>query len=165
MFKVSTNRGQRVQGYFLTVVIAMSLNILPLPLYLKNLNPDWVLLSLIYWTLAIPERIGVFNAWVVGLFVDVLTGRLLGMHGLTYPLISYTCLKLHRRLRQYPVLQQALFVFLCLLFSQMMVFWIESIQGAIEFSSEFWLPVLMGTLFWPFIYAILRFIRLFGQFG
>jgi len=158
-------RQQGMQGYFLTVIIAMGLNILPLPLYLKSLNPDWVLLGLIYWTLALPERVGVFNAWVIGLFVDVLTGRLLGMHALAYALISYTCLKFHKRLRQYPVFQQALFVFLCLLFSQMMIFWIESIQGATEFSYEFWLPVLVGTLFWPFVYAALRLIRIFGQIG
>lgn len=154
-----------IHGYFLSIVISMSLNILPLPIYLKSLNPDWVLLILIYWTLAIPEKVGVFNAWTVGLLVDVLMGRLLGMHALAYALISYSCLKFHKRLRRYPVLQQALFVSLCLLFSQMMVFWIESIQGATAFSFKFWLPVLVGTLLWPAVYSVLRFVRVLGPFS
>lgn len=143
----------------------MSLKILPLPSVWNSMNPDWVLLVLIYWTLAAPEKIGVFNAWVVGLLVDVLTGRILGQHALTYALVSYVTLKLHKRLRQYPVPQQALFIFLCLLFSRILVFWIENIQSDTEFSLDFWLPVIIGTLLWPLVYSMLRFIRIFGQTG
>ena len=141
----------------------MSLNILPLSETIKNLNPDWVLLVLIYWTLAMPERIGVFNAWLLGVFVDVLTGRLIGMHGLTYALVSYACLKLHKRLRHYPIPQQSLFILFCLLSSQSIVFWIENIQNRTEFSFAFWLPVLMGTLVWPLVYSCLRFICALGR--
>ncbi len=158
-----TNNRQNNLGYFVTLFLAMSLKILPLPEFLSRLNPDWVLLTLIYWTLAVPEKVGVFNAWVVGILVDVLTGRVLGQQALIYALTSYTSLKLHKRLRQYPVYQQSLFVFLCLFFSQMMVFWIENIQGTTEFTLVFWMPVLVGTLFWPLIYLILRFIRVFGD--
>jgi len=157
------NKNQYSKRYFLTLLMAMSLNILPLSNAIKSLSPDWVLLVLIYWTLAVPERIGVFNAWILGIFVDVLTGRIFGMHGLIYALVNFTCLKLHRRLRHYPVLQQALFVFFCLLFSQVLVFWIENIQGATGLTWLFWLPVLTGTVCWPFIYAGLRWIRLLGH--
>lgn len=149
--------------YLLTLVLALSLNILPLPEAIKNLNPDWVLLTLIYWVLAMPERIGVFNAWLIGILVDVMTGRLMGMHGLTYVLVSYACLKLHKRLRQYPLPQQSLFIFLCLLSSQTMVFWIENIQDTTEFSLMFWLPVFIGTFAWPLVASALRFIRTFWR--
>jgi rod shape-determining protein MreD len=157
------NKNQYTKRYFLSIIVAMGLNILPLSNVWKSLNPDWVLLVLIYWTLTVPERVGVFNAWILGIFVDVLTGRLLGMHGLIYALINYTCLKFHRRLRNYPVLQQALFVFFCLLVSQVLVFWIENIQGTAGLSWFFWLPVLTGTLCWPFVYSGLRLISLIGH--
>ena len=156
---------QSFLGYFISLILSMSLKILPLPSVWNSMNPDWVLLVLIYWTLAAPEKIGVFNAWVVGLLVDVLTGRILGQHALTYALISYICLKLHKRLRQYPVPQQALFIFLCLLLSQILIFWIENIQDDTEFSLDFWLPVIIGTLLWPLVYSMLRFIRIFGKTG
>jgi rod shape-determining protein MreD len=152
-------------NFVVSFIIAMSLKILPLPPYLSLFNPDWVLLALIYWTLAIPEKIGVFTAWVIGIFVDVLTGRFLGQQALAYAIISYICLKLHKRLRQYPVLQQSLFIFLCLLFSQMLMFWIENIYSVTEFSWAFWLPVFIGTMFWPVIYSTLRFVRIFGHNG
>lgn len=149
-------------SYLLTIALAMSLNILPLPEAIKNLNPDWVLLVLIYWALAMPERVGVFNAWLIGILVDVMTGRLMGMHGLTYALVSYACLKLHKRLRQYPLPQQSLFIFFCLLSSQTMVFWIENIQDTTKFSFLFWLPVFIGTFVWPLVASALRFIRTLG---
>jgi rod shape-determining protein MreD len=153
------NKPSGLLGYFVTIILAMSLKILPWPVVLSNINPDWVLLALIYWTLAMPEKLGVFNAWIVGLFVDVLTGRLLGLHALAYALISYACLKLHKRLRQFHVLQQSLFIFCSLLFSQILIFWIESIKGQVEFTVAFWLPAFIGTLCWPLVYSVLRDIR------
>lgn len=157
------NKNQYSKRYFVTLLLAMCLNILPLANSIKSLNPDWVLLVLIYWTLAVPERVGVFNAWGLGIFVDVLTGRLFGMHGLIYALVNYACLKLHRRLRHYPVIQQALFVFFCLLISQVLVFWVENIQGSTGLTGLFWLPIVTGTLCWPLVYASLRWVRLLGK--
>ncbi len=157
------NKKQNIQGYFVTLLLAMCLKIVPLPDYLSRLNPDWVLLILIYWALAVPERMGVFNAWVVGIMVDVLTGRLLGQQALVYALVCYTSLKFHKRLRQYPLPQQSLFVFFSLLFAQMLIFWIENINSMTKFSLTFWMPVLTGTIIWPFIYLALRSIHVFGQ--
>ncbi len=150
-------------GYLTTLVIAMSLIILPLPDSLSRLNPDWVLLLLIYWTLLMPEKTGVFNAWFVGVLVDVLTGRLIGQHALIYALISYICLKFHKRLRQYPAPQQSLCIFFCLLFSQMLMFWMENSQAPTEFTVVFWAPVFIGTFFWPLIYSSLRYFRISGR--
>ncbi len=103
----------------LTIVLAMCLRIAPMSGVMAAINPDWVLLSLIYWALAVPERVGIFHAWTFGLLTDVLMGRQFGQHALTYSLIIYLCLKLHKRLRQFPLIQQGLFIFFCLLLSQL----------------------------------------------
>ncbi|MEY4767510.1 MAG: rod shape-determining protein MreD, partial [Pseudomonadota bacterium] len=66
----------------------MSLRIAPFPQLIRIFNPDWVLLVLIYWTLALPYRRGVLTAWGIGLLTDVLTGRLLGEYALIYALIT-----------------------------------------------------------------------------
>ncbi|WP_305906345.1 rod shape-determining protein MreD [Methylomarinum sp. Ch1-1] len=145
--------------YALSIVTAMMLRIMPFPPTLENFNPDWVLLVLIYWSLAIPERFGVFNAWSVGLLVDVLTGRLLGQFALIYSLVCYFAVKLHKRIRHYPIPQQSLFVFFCLLLGQLIIFWIESMQGTNQLTSAFWFPVISGTLLWPAVYYVLRLIR------
>lgn len=144
----------------LSLMLAMGLRIIPLPSFLAGLNPDWVLLSLIYWSLAVPERVGIFYAWTFGLLTDVLLGRLLGQYALAYSLIIYLCLKLHKRLRQFPILQQGLFIFFCLLLSQLLLFVIKNFQNPAQLHGSFWLPVFTGTFCWPMVYTTLRYIRL-----
>jgi rod shape-determining protein MreD len=144
----------------MTIALAMCLRIAPLPGIVASLNPDWVLLALIYWTLAVPDRVGIFHAWTFGLLTDVLTGRLFGQYALAYSLVVYICLQLHRRLRQFPIVQQGLFIFFCLLLSQLLLFWIKNLQHPSQLQASFWLPVFTGTLCWPLVYTVLRFIRL-----
>jgi rod shape-determining protein MreD len=144
----------------LTIIMAMSLRIAPWPSFLASINPDWVLLALIYWAIAVPERVGIFHAWTVAILTEVLTGRVFGQYALAYSLIIYFCLILHKRLRQFPLPQQGLFIFLCLLFSQMLLFWLNNIQHPVQLQTSFWLPVFTGTLCWPLIYTTLRRIRL-----
>lgn len=144
----------------LTIILAMCLRIVPWPNAIANFNPDWVLLALIYWTLAMPERIGIFHAWTVGLLTDALTGRLFGQYALAYSLAIYFCLILHKRLRQFPLPQQAAFIFLCLLLTQILLFWLKNIQTPSQIHVSFWFPVITGTLCWPLVYTALRFVRL-----
>lgn len=143
----------------LTIALAMCLRIAPWSDSLALFNPDWILLTLIYWSLALPERVGIFHAVAVGLLTDVLMGQLFGLHALGYSLVIYACLKLHKRLRQYAFLQQALFIFGCLLLSQLLFFFIKNLQHPIQLSTDFWLPILTGTVCWPLIYRVLRCVR------
>lgn len=153
-------------GFFrilFTLVLAMCLRIAPLEGDWALLNPDWVLLALIYWALNLPDRVGIFHAWIFGLLTDVLLGRLLGQYALAYSLIIYICLKLHKRLRQFPFLQQGLFIFFCLLLSQLLLFFIKNLQHPAQLQASFWLPVITGTLAWPLVYGLLSFVSLFRR--
>lgn len=145
---------------FLTITLAMCIRIAPWPDALLIFNPDWVLLVLIYWAIIIPERVGIFHAWFFGLLTDVLMGRLLGQYALAYALVIYICLKLHKRLRQFPILQQELFIFSCLLLSQLLLFLIKNLQNPAQLHAAFWIPVFTGTLCWPVVYFCLRFVNL-----
>jgi rod shape-determining protein MreD len=144
-----------------TLLIAMCLRVMPWQGWMSDANPDWVLLTVIYWTLAVPERVGIFHAWTIGILTDVLTGRLFGQYALAYSLVSYFCLKRHKRLRQFPILQQALFIFCSLLLSQVLLFLTKNLQHPAQLHAIFWLPVITGTLSWPLVYTVLRYIRLF----
>lgn len=150
------NSGQTFVVYLLSIIAAMLFRIAPWPAAFIPYNPDWILIVLLYWSLALPERFGVLNAWLVGLLTDVLTGRLLGQHALAYAITSYLGLKLHRRLLQFPLLQQGLFIFVNLIISQMVVFWTDKLPTPAINQSAFWLPIVTGTACWPFIYILLR---------
>jgi rod shape-determining protein MreD len=144
----------------ITLVAAMGLRVAAWPNIIEIINPDWVLLVLIYWSLAAPERVGIFHAWAFGLLTDVLTGKLFGQYALAYSLVIYICLKLHKRLRQFPIVQQGLFIFFCLLLSQLLLFLIKNLQHPAQLKATFWLPVFTGTFCWPLVFTVLRFVRL-----
>ena len=57
-----------------SLLVCAWLEVLPLPDDIAFLRPAWLLLAMIYWTIALPHRIGVAWAALVGLFQDVLTG-------------------------------------------------------------------------------------------
>lgn len=142
-----------------SLTLAMILRILPWPDAWFVYNPDWVLLFLIYWNMAIPDRVGVGTAWFAGLLSDALTGRLLGQHALTYALVAYLCIRLHRRLRVFPLSQQALIVLAFQLISQLLIFWTQTVKPAGALNGQYWLPSLVGAMLWPVVFVGLRRVR------
>ncbi|HEY9198345.1 MAG TPA: rod shape-determining protein MreD [Gammaproteobacteria bacterium] len=143
----------------LTLLAALMLTTAPLPEPLRPLRPDWVLLVLIYWSMALPHRIGVGYAWVSGLCADVLTGLLLGQHALAYSIVIYLTLKLHQRLRLYPLWQQALSVLVLLGLGQLLLLWINGMIGRPVHSWLYWMPSVLGALLWPLLFVLLRGLR------
>lgn len=142
-----------------SLLLAMVLRILPLPHGWFLFNPDWVLLFLIYWNLALPDRVGVGFAWCTGILADLLTGRMLGQHALTYAVVAYISVREHRRLRLYPLYQQALMVLLLLMLSQLLIFWTQNIKDHNAVDASYWLPSLAGAILWPAIFVTLRHVR------
>lgn len=140
-------------------VVAFLLTIVPLPEGLRVYRPDWVALVLIYWCMAVPERVGVGYGWSAGLLVDVLTGTLLGQHAMGLAIVAFLTLKLHQRIRLYPLWQQALTVLLLLAMHQLLSMWIDGIIGRPGHNWTYWFPAIIGTLIWPFVYSFLRGLR------
>ncbi len=64
---------------YLSLVVGLILMILPLPDWVQAYRPNWVALILIYWSMALPKRVGLWFALFTGLLVDTLHGALLGM--------------------------------------------------------------------------------------
>lgn len=144
----------------LSFAAAMLLTIVPLPDGLRPLRPDWVTLTLIFWCLVLPYRISVGSGFVAGLLLDTLNGTLLGEHALSLSLIAYLCVRLHQRIRVYPMWQQVLMVMVFLTLHQLLTLWIDSVIGRPMPSPGYWLPPLVGGLLWPVIYQLLTSLRI-----
>lgn len=142
-----------------SLVAAMALRILPLPHQWFILNPDWIALFLIYWTLALPTRVGVGTAWLTGLFADALTGRTLGQHAVAYSVVAYLSLRGYQRMRLYPLPQQSLWVLMFLCVSQVLVFWTQNVKNPETLTLEYWLTPLTGAVAWPLVLVGLRWVR------
>ena len=143
----------------ISFIVGMIMLILPLPDWVRIYRPDWVALILIYWSMALPKRVGLWTAFIVGLLVDSLLGTLLGHHALALVAITYLNLNVHLRIRVLSLPQQSLYVFSLLVISQLIISWMNGIMGlTIPLQAVFGAP-LIGMLMWPLAFVILRDIR------
>lgn len=70
--------------------------------------PDFVALALVFWSVHQPRRVGMGLAFLFGLFIDVHLGAALGVHSLTYSVLVFFAVAVHRRLLWFGVPSQAL---------------------------------------------------------
>lgn len=151
---------QRGSGVIVvTFAIALGLIALPLPEWARAFRPEWATLVLVYWCLALPTRVNVGTGWIVGLFVDVITGNLLGQHALAMAVVAFVTVKVHKQVRVYPLWQQALSVFVLTGLSQLLVVWVKGIIGQAPDNWLYWAPSIISALLWPWVYIILRDVR------
>jgi len=142
-----------------TLIVALMLNMWPMPEWLEYARPEWMVLVLIYWALAMPEQIGVTVAWVVGLLLDVTQGAILGQHAVGLVLVIFIINTQYQRIRVFSLAQQALVVSLLLLIKQVLVLWVSGIVGQAPDISLYFLPALTGAIIWPWLFIVLRDLR------
>lgn len=148
--------GSVIAGTFLLFLI---LTVVALPDWMRPGRPEFIAMTLIYWCLAMPDRVGVGMGWLVGLTMDVAQGALLGQHALAFTFIAWITIKLHQRIRLFPIWQQALSVFLMLVLNQMIALWIKGIAGYPPQDWSYWLPSVTSMLLWPWFTAFMRTVR------
>ena len=153
----SSNRSSII--LYATFLAALILQVFPLPLWAHQARPDIPLLVLIYWSMALPDRIGIFAAVVLGIIVDALTSSLLGQHALAYALAVYVVLIMHKRLRLLPMWQQALTVLVILYIERLVAALILGVTDGLLPDMLFWLSPLIGMFLWPWIFILLRELR------
>ena len=140
----------------LSFSLALALTIVPLPSWGLIYRPEWVALILIYWCLALPQRIGIAVGWGLGLLLDVLTDSLLGQHALALAMVAFLTLKLHRRISTVQVWKQSLAVFFLIAVEQMLGLWVKGITGHSLWNLGYFFPSLTSMLLWPGIVALLH---------
>ncbi len=136
---------------YLTLLLGLILQVFPLPDWAAQLRPQWPLLFLIYWSMLFPDRIGIFTAMLVGLFVDVMLDALLGQHVLAYAVAIYIVITAYKRLRLMHAWQQALAVFLLLMIERIIAAVVLGMTRGQATDLSFWLPPLTGMLIWPLL--------------
>ncbi|MDX1344666.1 MAG: rod shape-determining protein MreD [Sedimenticolaceae bacterium] len=136
---------------YLTLLLGLILQVFPLPDWAAQLRPQWPLLLLIYWSMLFPDRIGIFTAMLVGLFVDVMLDALLGQHVLAYAVAIFIVITTYKRLRLMHAWQQALAVFLLLMIERIIAAVVLGMTRGQATDLSFWLPPLTGMLTWPLL--------------
>jgi len=140
-------------------IISLMLMVIPLPDAIDPARPHFTALCLIYWSMALPQRVGVGFAWLLGLLLDVILGSLMGMHALSLSIIVFLTLKLHQRIRVYPVWQQALTILLLIGLNQLIILWVRGVIATQPTSWTYWLASFSSMLIWPLVYGVMRNVR------
>jgi rod shape-determining protein MreD len=138
----------------ITFLIALSLEVMPMTEGLAPWRPPWLALTVIYWAMHRPGRIGVGFAWLLGLVLDVLQGAVLGQHALSLAVASYLTIKLCQRLRVFPIWHQTVAVGILVAVYAFLNFWIDGMTGNQIGGAARLTPILSALLVWPVVSRI-----------
>lgn len=153
---MATRNGNNAWVVWLSVAFALVLSIMPLPDSLTWWRPEWPALVIFYWAMTAPRRYGVGVGWLIGLLEDVARGALLGQYALGYALIAFLTLSFYRRLRVFPVWQQAFVLLTVTVLHLSLSLWVRGVSGEDIGGWRYWAPALSTMLVWPFAYLVLR---------
>lgn len=148
----------RSSWWFITisVLIALVLSIMPLPLEVKAWRPDWLAMVIIYWTIALPHRVNIGTAWVVGFMLDILLGTVLGIHAFAMALVVFVTASNFQKLRNFSVWQQGALIGVFLLLYHMVIFWLNRFLVEINFSVDLLYPAFTSAIIWIWLFPVMR---------
>lgn len=142
-----------------TFLLGFVLSQIPLPQIFDWARPEWVAIILIFWVLALPDRVGIGTAFIVGIALDLIKGSALGLNALSLVIIAYLTYMLHQRMLMFPLWQQAFLVLVLVGINQLIFHWMQMMVGSTGESLLFLLPSLVSALLWPWAYIVLNTIR------
>jgi rod shape-determining protein MreD len=147
-------RGPR-GAMLLSAIGALILQVLPLPGFLAVIRPAFLVIVVLYWSIASPRAGGMTLGWVAGLVLDAFQGAVLGQNALAVAIVTYLALRFHLQIRNRPVLDQSLFAFAALTLYEFIVWAIDGWTGHPLSSALRWVHPIAGGLVWPVVVLVL----------
>jgi len=129
--------------------IAFILEIISLPTKLELYRPEWVMLTLAYWLLRHPERLGVLTGAVIGFLLDALLGSYFGVHVLACAVFAFLVLTVQQRLKMFPIIQQSFVIFIAIGIHLMLLGALRAALGSSEYDHAYLLTALVTAVIWP----------------
>lgn len=133
--------------------------IFPLPIMFNAFRPDWIVLVLSYWIMALPHRVNIGHAFILGLLLDLLLGSILGMHGLLLSLLAYFTSINFQRFRYFTLVQTTLLLGLFIFLSKLGLYFIASSMQEISLHRPYFWSIFTSMLIWPWFFLFMRSIR------
>ena len=122
-------------------------------------RPDWMVLVLSYWIMALPHRVNIGHAFILGLLLDLLLGSILGMHGLLFSLLAYFTSINFQRFRYFTLVQTTLLLGLFIFLAKLGLYLIASSMQEITLHRPYFWSIFTSMLIWPWFFLFMRFIR------
>jgi len=139
----------RLSTIVTSFALALFLNFLPWRDL--RLMPDFVALTLCFWSIRQPRLVGLGIGWMLGLLTDAGNGVLLGQHALAYSILAFLSVWLSRRILWFGPGLQALHVFVMLLVAQGVALLVRLAAGAAFPGWPIIVGPILGALLWPVV--------------
>ena len=136
-----------------SLLLAMVTNMVPLGR--TPWMPDLLALVLVFWSVHQPLRVGIVDAFMFGLAMDVHETGLLGQHALAYTALSYFAITIHRRLLWFSVPSQALQVLPLFVAAHAIQLAVRMMAGGTFPGMSVLLAPVIESLLWPLISIVL----------
>ena len=154
-----SRRASRLWILPVSVVAALLLGLLPLPVSVQGLRPYGLALVVAFWIIEEPERAGLGVAFFAGLVADLAFGTLLGEQALRLVIMAFILQRFRSQLRFFPLAQQALAIGGLLLNDRVVSAAIHLLLGLPQPPWTYWLAPLLGLLLWPPMFFVLDALR------
>ena len=152
-------RGQQlllpVNAFFMWGSLLAALLLTMLPMGRIAWLPDLVALTLVYWSVHQPHRIGMGVAFTLGLLVDVHQSAMLGQHALAYTLLSFAALTIHRRLVWFSLVSQAFQILPLFVMAHAVELVVRLLAGGVFPGYSLAFAPLFEAALWPFASLLL----------
>lgn len=138
----------------LSAFIALIFQVVPLPGWLAIVRPAFLVIVVLYWSIAAPRAGGLFFPFLCGLALDVFRGAVLGEHALALVIVAFLAIRFHLLIRNKPLFEQALIAFAALALYEFVAWCIDGWIGH-SLTGLRWLHPVTGGLLWPIVYGLL----------
>lgn len=147
-----------------TLFIGLCFQITPWTSYTDLFKPNWLMIILIYWLVALPYRVSVGTAFFIGIILDLFMGSALGVHAFILSVIAYLALFKAQVIKNLALWQQSTIVFALSILYNLFLFIFE----IIVYHTVFMSPLILlssfadGLLWLPTYISLQQIRRYFG---
>ena len=140
-------------------LIALILQTIPWPGSLDLFRPSWLLLVTCYWVLALPHRVNVGSALILGLLWDLLIGSTLGIRGMMMAIVMYIIAMNFLVIRNMALWQQAMIIAALTVLFEVLIFFGECLIQDVVFNPLSLWTALINCILWPWMFLLMRRVR------
>ncbi|MCC4775594.1 rod shape-determining protein MreD [Vibrio cyclitrophicus] len=140
-------------------LIALILQTIPWPGSLDLFRPSWLLLVTCYWVLALPHRVNVGSALILGLLWDLLIGSTLGIRGMMMAIVMYIIALNFLVIRNMALWQQAMIIAALTILFEVLIFFGEYLIQDVVFNPLSLWSALINCILWPWMFLLMRRVR------
>lgn len=140
-------------------LIALILQTIPWYSSLDLFRPSWLLLVTCYWVLALPHRVNVGSALILGLLWDLLIGSTLGIRGMMMAIVMYIIALNFLVIRNMALWQQAMIIAALTVLFEVLIFFGEYLIQDVVFNPLSLWSALINCILWPWMFLLMRRVR------